>query len=142
MYLSQRYRWSMKTSLVVQASFWLAYCVALVAMILKMNRRHRAVRASEGLPQIPQNAVMRISPLGRFISLGGATVGSLAWMFALAIPARDFLGAAIVVGMGTVLLAWGWWAIYKMGQMNMRRLYFQFVAVLGIFTFVMVNWRL
>src|SRR5205814_44443 len=85
-----------------------AGCAALVTMVLRWNRRHRALRLEEGLPEIPV-MVMQVSPLGRFISLAAATLGSLAWMFALAIPAKDVWGASIVVGMGTMLTACAWW---------------------------------
>src|SRR5947207_9528608 len=61
--LSQRLHWSMKTILVAQSSFWAVYCAALVTMVLKWNRRHRALRLEEGLPEIPPS-VMRISPMG------------------------------------------------------------------------------
>jgi hypothetical protein len=141
MHLSQRYRWSMKTSLVVQSSFWLAYCVALVVMILKMNRRHREVRVEEGLTAIPVTAAV-ISPLASFIAMGGATVGSLGWMLALALPARDFLGAGIVGAMVIGLLMREWWVTQKRPATTNRRLYMQLVLVLGIFSFAMVNWRL
>ncbi|HEV8290618.1 MAG TPA: sigma-70 family RNA polymerase sigma factor, partial [Tepidisphaeraceae bacterium] len=141
MRLTQRYHWSMKNSLIIQSAFWLIYCAALVAMILKWNRRHRQLRLEEGLSPVPAG-VGTITPVGRFISLCGPTVGGVAWIFAMTLPARDTLGSAITAGFTILLLCWAWLGSHRMPATSMRRFYFQFVTVLCAFCLIMLNWRL
>ena len=83
----------------------------------------------------------RILPL---ISLAaaGATIGSLDWMLALALPADDIAGALTVVAATVILVAWAWWMIRKKSAGGTRRFYFQQAGALCLVTFLMLNWRL
>jgi RNA polymerase sigma factor (sigma-70 family) len=141
MHLTQRYYWSMKTSLIAQSSFWLIYCTALVGMILRWNRRHQQLRIEEGLTAIPAGNSI-VSPAGRFFSLAGPVIGSMAWIFAMALPARDVIGSAIAAVVTVALLAWAWVGTHRRPAAQMRPLYFQIVTVLCVFSAIMLNWRL
>jgi hypothetical protein len=139
--LTQRYHWSAKTSLIAQSAFWLIYCGALLGMILKWNRRHRQLRIEEGLSEVPLSVAV-VSPMGRFLSLAGPAIGGVAWMFAMALPAHDALGTAIVAAFTAVLVGWAWWGTHRVAAISMRRFYFQFVIALCGFSAVILNWRL
>ncbi len=139
MYLGQKFHWSLKTNLIAQGSFWLMYAVALVWMILKWNRSHQALRREEGLAPVP---AYKMSPRAHFIAGAGATIGSLDWMLALAVPAGDIAGTAIILAATVILIAWTWWMIRKRSAGGTRRFYFQQAGALWLATFLMLNWRL
>jgi RNA polymerase sigma factor (sigma-70 family) len=140
-HVSQTHHWSVKTRIIAQCSFWLIYGATLVALVLKWKVRHQALRREEGLPSVPAACGM-VSPMARVVSLAGAIVGSLSWMLALAIPAGDMIGTAIVVFVTIALIAWAWLGIRPKSALSIRRLYLQHVVALVIFSFIMINWRL
>jgi RNA polymerase sigma factor (sigma-70 family) len=140
-YVGETHHWSVKTKIIAQCSFWLTYGAALAGMVLRWKVRHQALRREEGLSSVPAACGMA-SPMARFVSLAGVTIGSISWMLALAIPAGDMLGAAIVVIATVSLIAWAWWGIRPKSALPYRRFYLQHVVGLGIFSFIMVNWRL
>jgi len=141
MQLTQHYHWSAKTSLLLQSAFWLIYSAALVTMILRWNRRHRQLRIEEGLPAFPAGVAV-VTPAGRFLSLAGPSIGGVAWIFAMAIPAGDKLGIAITAGIVLLLVGWAWWGTHRKPATAMRSFYFQFVTILCLFNLIMLNWRL
>ena len=139
MHLGHKFHWSLKANLIAQCGFWLVYSLALVWMVLKWNRRHQALRREEGLTPVP---AYKMSPRFHFVAAAGATIGSLDWMLALALPAGDIVGTAIILAATVILIAWAWWMIRKKSAGGTRRFYFQQAGALCLVTFLMLNWRL
>jgi RNA polymerase sigma factor (sigma-70 family) len=139
-YLGRRLHWGARGNVIAQCSFWLIYSIALVVMVRTWNRRHQTIRCEEGLPPVPASVAV-ISPRVRFISLTAATIGSLAWMLALALEVWDLPGAAVLCGVGLLLVAHAWQIREKLAA-NVRRLYLRHAMVLLGFTIIMLNWRL
>src|SRR6185436_17883197 len=137
-YAGKRFHWGSTTNLLVNCGFWLAYGVALVTLVLKMNKRHRAVREAEGLSAAPPSPV---TPLRRFGVVAATSAGSVLWMLIFAIEARDTL-SAFIIGIAMVLLV-----VYtalvtrRKSAAATARFFIWHTGALGLLTFLMVNWR-
>ena len=140
-YFAEKRHWAFRTQTLAQCAVWSVYVAVLIVMVLKYRRLHEQLRRAEGLPPVPA-AASTISPFGRFVSVAGATVGSLGSMFALAIPVGDRVGSGVIGGGIVGLLGWAWFACRKNSAARLLRFYFAYATTLAAFMFVLVNWRL
>ena len=134
--------WSGRTLGLMQCAFWVAYTVLLVWFIVTLNRRQRRIRREEGLPEQPT-----VAPLpggaGRVlaVALAFGTVGAMTWMLTMAAQARDTLGMTLVAAVATVMATVGYAYVRRRPPAESRRFVFLHASLLGVFTFVMANWR-
>jgi hypothetical protein len=62
-------------------------------------------------------------------------------MLALALGAGDRIGAAVISIVAAALIAFSWWGFRPGSKLYYRRIYLLYAIALGIFSFIMVNWR-
>ena len=138
LYLGKHFHWSSTTFMLVNCGFWLAYGIALVSLTLRMNKRHQALRRSEGLTAAPPAP---ITPMRRFGIVAATTAGSVVWMLVFAINAGDSLSATIIVLTMLVIVAWTALVTRRKSAPATARFYTWHAGALGVLTFMMVNWR-
>ncbi|HEV2293977.1 MAG TPA: sigma-70 family RNA polymerase sigma factor [Tepidisphaeraceae bacterium] len=138
-FLQRQYGWSGKTFVLLQSMYWAGCAIALTVAILVCRRLHHRLRREEGLPKMirrPREA-KAVQPL----ALAGATVGALAWMFGLALRSEDHIAAAVVGTVGAVMMLVGIRYVHGRSAAGVTRYLILHTLVLGLFTFVMLNWR-
>lgn len=135
----QHFHWGPHALMAIHSGFWLGYAGLLVALVITRNRRHRQIRREEGLPE-----QFSVPNSGKQFAFGLAfgTVGALVWMIALAAQAHDTFGATTVAIVTTLLTVTAFAYVRGRTAFEARRFIFGHIALLGIFTLVMVNWRL
>jgi RNA polymerase sigma factor (sigma-70 family) len=121
------------------AGLILVYCTGLVAMILKVNRRQRQIRIEDGTDDLlgglsgSSKDVARPLKAQVYGSVGGSTIGALAWMVIQALRLQQWFTAAAIVVFGLVvfIVSSRTWLRHPEKQ---RRVMLWTIAVLGVFT--------
>jgi len=137
-YFGRHLHWSNTTNALVQCGFWMGYGIVLVWFVLSMNKRHQALRRSEGLASpLPQP----MTPIVKFLTIAATTAGSLLWMLILAIAAHDRLGAATTIVTMVAIIACATIVTRRKSAPATARIFMWYTGAIGLFTFLMVNWR-
>jgi RNA polymerase sigma factor (sigma-70 family) len=138
-FAQQHYRWSGQTYALLISAFWLVYIGLLITFVTVANRRLRAIRKELNLPEPQTPAAVSEK---RWLAFAGASIGAVGWMAGLAIEAHDTT-ALIVVAIAAAL------AVLVCRRFvpgrpvaAIQRFAILHVLGLGLFTLVMVNWRL
>jgi RNA polymerase sigma factor (sigma-70 family) len=89
-----------------------SYCLGLFALITRANRRQRQIRIEDGTtdmasPHPPQPVTRKQQLWTVYGSLGGGTLGSLAWMIIQSVQAGDWFTALLTVAVGTAVVLFG-----------------------------------
>jgi hypothetical protein len=137
-YFGRHFHWSSTTNVVMQCGFWLMYGIVLVWFVLSMNKRHQALRRAEGLTNPPPQP---LTPTLKFGVIAATTAGSLAWVLALAFAARDWLGASATILVMIAIISGAFALMRRKSAPATARIFMWHTGALGLFTFLMVNWR-
>ena len=137
-YFGRHFHWSNTTNVSLQCGFWLMYGIVLVWFVVSMNKRHQALRRAQGLTNPPPQPV---TPTLKFGVIAATTAGSLAWVLALAVAARDWLGASATILAIIAIVACAFVIARRKSTPATARIFMWHTGAIGLVTFLMVNWR-
>jgi RNA polymerase sigma factor (sigma-70 family) len=136
------YRFSGATFGLTMSAFWLAYIALLSGLILAKKTRQRQLRERLGLSGLEVQPSPIGGERGRWIAFAGASVGALAWMFGLALQAKDSTAAAVVMVAVVLAVVACRSFVPNRTLAQLKRFTLAWVLAISAFLLVMVNWRI
>ncbi len=131
---------SMKSTVVILTILSLLYVVGIIRIAVWTNRRQRQIRIEDGTDQTTQSEWANLTPRNMTAALAGATCGSVAWIFSMAVISGDWLSAVAIAGVAWGLLLFSLRTVWR----RPKRYYHVSIALtvgLGVLNLVVVNLR-
>jgi RNA polymerase sigma factor (sigma-70 family) len=128
---------------VVQSGMMLLYVGLLVPVVIWGNRRQRAIRLEQGSPHWSTKAMRPWStPVGVYGGLGGAVLGSMAWMVLLAVQVGDWFSAGWVAAAAIAIFGLASRAMKQLGPGSAGPILYGVAVAISVVTTVIMNTRL
>ncbi len=131
---------SMTSTVVILAILSLLYVVGIIRIAVWVNRRQRQIRIEDGTDRTPQSEWANLTTRNMTAALAGATCGSVAWIFSMAVISGDWLCAVAVAAVAGGLLLSSLWAVWRR-PMRYYHVSIALTAGLGVLNLVVVNLR-
>jgi len=116
------------------------YFVGLIHLIFWADRRQRQIRIEDGTYVERKVQPVTISKPAVYASLGGAVFGSVAWLFVMAVVAKDWIAALAVLAVAGGIFAIGTKACIRAPE-NYYRIAMRICLGLAVLNLVVVNLR-
>ncbi len=138
-----RERLEPKAFIAVEAAMLLIYVGLLIPVVVWGNRRQRAIRREQGLPDRSTRIPRAWStPTGIYCGLGGAVLGSMAWMVMLAVQVGDWLSAGLISVSALATFVIGARTLKRRGPGAAGPVIYSVAAAIAVVTAVVLNTRL
>ncbi len=134
------YIMSMTATVAILVILSLLYVAGIIRIALWANRRQRQIRIEDGTEKTPQSELADLTTRNMTGSLAGATCGSVAWIFSMAVFSGDWPTALVIAAVACGLLLPSLWAVRR----SPKRYYQVSIALtagLGVLNLLVVNLR-